>query len=677
MTARGWWCLFVVGATLLVGVWRDVSALVVTGLALLMWIGWVWLFFQLRARTLLRRLRLRREVCDSRGPLTTLWAGREYTVHVELSLDARGWLPFLRLADVVPFGTQHEEGPTTVDGEVRAGQVLTLEYRVFCPLPGVARFEGARIEVSDLQGFFAVVLFLRDPLVLPVLPGVLVQRGGGPTVKRRNELPPPGIHHLRRPGSGSELLDLRDYLPGDPPRTIAWKVSARRDRLVTKEFESEVPVRCTLFIDVSSSVRVPSPAGAEDADELAGPAYFKPLDRLVDLAGGVLQGATTVRDLTGLCLFDEVGFQAVRPARTSNHRLRLMRLLGEAAARGPVAAHADPEVLLPVAYALAREVYPDLLRPEVNAMPAWMVWLVGFPGYTRHRRGLVDLLHRRKQVILIAGTSLIPLTLLAINLVALTMSGVPDWARGLLGGLLFFGAPLAALLAWLVFLVGLAASGKQRRLARWRKGLAALLTVRSQGASEPSARLPLPGGLDALLEDDDLFSAHLQQFLAEHQVPVAVPLYDPDGRYLFALPRKVQVLAEALLGAVNVGRDNELFVLLADLLELDSQLDPLLRAVRVALGRHHQVLVVCPWPQGVPLPEETTAAPAPAAVSPPGLVLELEHQRLRSAYERIRHVFARMGVQVVCAASDATVPLILTRLEQIRSARIAQGLRRY
>ena len=40
-------------------------------------------------------------------------------------------------------------------------------------------------------------------------------------------------------------------MPGDPPRTIAWKVSARRDRLITKEFESEVPVRCTLFLDTS------------------------------------------------------------------------------------------------------------------------------------------------------------------------------------------------------------------------------------------------------------------------------------------------------------------------------------------------------------------------------------------------------------------------------------------
>ena len=79
--------------------------------------------------------------------------------------------------------------------------------------------------------------------------------------KQRNQQLPPGVHRLRSGGSGSELLDLRDYRTGDPPKTIAWKVSARRDRLITKVFENEVPIRCTLFVDVSSSVRVPTKQG--------------------------------------------------------------------------------------------------------------------------------------------------------------------------------------------------------------------------------------------------------------------------------------------------------------------------------------------------------------------------------------------------------------------------------
>src|SRR5438552_12904665 len=98
-----------------------------------------------------------------------------------------------------------------------------------------------------------------------------------------------------------------------------------------------------------------------------------------------------------------------------------------------------------------------------------------------------------------------------------------------------------------------------------------------------------------------------QRFLGEHQVPFAVSLYDETGRYLLAEPAKISVLARALVQAVGRGHDNELFVLLVDLLELSDQLEPLLAAVRVALGRHHQVVVICPWPAGVPAPREPGA----------------------------------------------------------------------
>lgn len=42
----------------------------------------------------------------------------------------------------------------------------------------------------------------------------------------------------RRDPLGSELHHLRDYRPGDPLRQIAWKSSARNDRLLVREYES-------------------------------------------------------------------------------------------------------------------------------------------------------------------------------------------------------------------------------------------------------------------------------------------------------------------------------------------------------------------------------------------------------------------------------------------------------
>jgi uncharacterized protein (DUF58 family) len=665
MTARGWWCLFVLVLMLLVGIARDITGLIITALTLLLWFGWEWLWFGLRTRTQLNRLRVVREIGDERGSVTTLWQGRQYTVAVELHLDGPGRFPFVAAADPVPFAVQHEDGATSGDGPLQSGEPLLLGYRISCPQPGVARFEGLRVAVTDLQGFFAKVVFVRAPLELRVLPVVVARRGGGPMVKHANELIPPGIHRLKRPGTGSELLDLRDYIPGDPPRTIAWKVSARRDRLVTKEFETEVPIRCTLFLDVSSSVRVPSPRSDEE-----GGGSFRPLDQLVELAASVTRASANLRDLTGLCLFDENDFRAVRPERGRDHQTRLMQALAEAASLGPLAPRADPEALLPTAYALAQEVYPDLLRDEVNRVPAAVTWLVGFPRYTRHRRGKLDALHRTKRSILLWGSTLIPMGVLAVNLAVALIEGVPEWARTVLGGLLFFGVPLVAVLAWLTFLFAVLVGHNKRKSLRWRKRLAALFCARVLAGSGGDRRLADPGALAALLEDDDLFSLHLQAFLAEHQVPVAVPLYDERGHYLFALPEKVGVLAKALLQAVGRGRDNELYVLCADVLELDGRLDPLLQAVRVALSRHHQAVVVCPWPRGVPLPPEGRQ---PQQHTVAGLVDSLTTERLHAAFGRIRRAFARLGVQVVWAGSDEAASLIRGRIEALRAARPLAG----
>src|SRR5262245_63106006 len=106
---------------------------------------------------------------------------------------------------------------------------------------------------------------------------------------------------------------------------IAWKASARRDRLMTKEYESEVPVRCTLFVDVSGSVRL-------------GPPGRTPLARLVEIAAAVLQANAAARDLTGLCLFDDDKVHAwVRPKRGPRQVAALMDQLADAAALPPQA----------------------------------------------------------------------------------------------------------------------------------------------------------------------------------------------------------------------------------------------------------------------------------------------------------------------------------------------------
>jgi hypothetical protein len=168
-----------------------------------------------------------------------------------------------------------------------------------------------------------------------------------------------------------------------------------------------------------------------------------------------------------------------------------------------------------------------------------------------------------------------------------------------------------------------------------------------------------------LYADEAAFRTHLDRWLSEHRVPMPTTLYDDHGRYRFRCPKKPELIAQALLGGVAHGRDNELFVLLVDLLDQEADLEPLVRAVKVTLARHHQVQIVCPWPPGVPLPDE---APRGQATSPS--LQDLLHRafagRLQTDFAELKRRFAGLGVTVLAAAHEKTVPAILERLQRLR-----------
>ena len=64
-----------------------------------------------------------------------------------------------------------------------------------------------------------------------------------------------GMHRSPYFGQSVEFRQHREYVAGDDLRHVDWKVWARQDRLTVKQFEEDTNLRCTLMVDLSSSMQ--------------------------------------------------------------------------------------------------------------------------------------------------------------------------------------------------------------------------------------------------------------------------------------------------------------------------------------------------------------------------------------------------------------------------------------
>jgi uncharacterized protein (DUF58 family) len=674
LTARGWWFLTIVTLILMLGATALADYSVVPALVCLALTSWFlveWVLFHARVHAAATRLKVARRVIQGDREVPMVWAGLEFAVRIRIDSESRLRLPFIVFEDRLPQAARLVDGDNEEYTALAAGEPARIRYSLNAPSPGLLRFEGVKVRLADFHGFFYHRIFLHDETEYLILPPLADDEGKQRADKRFNTLPPPGIHRLRRPGSGGELLDLRDYRAGDPPKMIAWKASARRDRLITKEYESDVPVRCVLFLDTSDGMRL-------------GPPAYTPLARMSGIASGVAQASAGNRDLVGLVTFDERESKGMSPARTKIHMIAILRRLAEASGLQPSTKDVPPEQLTARADPLAQELYPELMSKRVNAMPLGRLWL---PLLDRWWGWIV--------LLIIVSPSLIPATLyfgpsllfrlwieaLAYCTIELSKAWGGKPVLYLIPPKLFFFLfcwsfpAVAGLLFWFVF--GFRGwFGERARQLKRRKRLAALFAL-SDGTG--------PAGIERLIHDDGSYAKRVGQFLQERQVRVPVPLYDDLGRYRFRSAAKSEVLAHAIMRSVGRARDNELYVVMADLAELGGDLAPVVRAAKLARARHHQVMIIVPWPADMPPPEDK---PKPKIVAKPRKkrrrrdeidgngperLMPLVHDALTKQYHesfrKFRRMLGQVGATVVRVNDGDPVQLVLDRLDRLRGMR--------
>src|SRR5207302_811420 len=64
-----------------------------------------------------------------------------------------------------------------------------------------------------------------------------------------------GAHKSPLSGFAVEFAGHREYVPGDDPRHIDWRLYFKRDKYFIKQYEMETNLVCHLVLDISASMR--------------------------------------------------------------------------------------------------------------------------------------------------------------------------------------------------------------------------------------------------------------------------------------------------------------------------------------------------------------------------------------------------------------------------------------
>ncbi|MCI0587334.1 MAG: DUF58 domain-containing protein [Planctomycetes bacterium] len=117
-----------------------------------------------------------------------------------------------------------------------------------------------------------------------------------------------GLHRSPYKGVSVEFREHREYVPGDDPRFLDWKVFGKSDRFVIKEYEEETNLNCHLFLDTSESMGFAS----------AGQTKF---EYARTIAAALAYLCLRQRDGVGLSLYDE-GIGKTLQATTGEGQVR-------------------------------------------------------------------------------------------------------------------------------------------------------------------------------------------------------------------------------------------------------------------------------------------------------------------------------------------------------------------
>ena len=207
---------------------------------------------------------------------------------------ASAWPRAVRAAlrDQLPAGVSRD-GDAAPCVVVPAGGERTIDVRVTGRVRGEHALGPVALLVDSPLGLARRTVRWTGDDAMTVAPSVaLVRRFRLLAVQHR--LRDAGVRQVRRRGRGSTVASLREYVPGDDPRHVHWKASARRDAPVVREYAAEQGQTVMIVVDAGRLMT-----------QLVAPGRSR-FDAALESALVLADVAAQAGDRVGLLVFDDV-----------------------------------------------------------------------------------------------------------------------------------------------------------------------------------------------------------------------------------------------------------------------------------------------------------------------------------------------------------------------------------
>jgi len=180
-----------------------------------------------------------------------------------------------------------ERGAAQTAASMGASEDLRLVFEFPSPIRANYQIGPLIVRARDPFGFYLTEKKL-EPDTLSVMPRP--ERLRGTQLRPRHVGPWPGVIPSRVLGLGTEFYSMREYIPGDDPKRINWKATARYNELIVNEAEAERVTDVMIVLDTDVSLFGTSDNQLFERGLQAAASYARLLLRQGNRVGVVLQG---------------------------------------------------------------------------------------------------------------------------------------------------------------------------------------------------------------------------------------------------------------------------------------------------------------------------------------------------------------------------------------------------